>query len=140
MTALNHAATAPSISNWLRQAEAWIDGKGKWAWIALMILSFIIYWPLGLAILAFMIWGKKMFKRDRYDRRAWACQANAGLKSTGNSAFDAYKANTLERLEQEQRDFEEFLHRLRQAKDQAEFDQFMNSRNHVGTNQDSMDG
>ena len=32
-----------------------IDEFGKPAWIALMILSFIWWWPLGLAILAFMI-------------------------------------------------------------------------------------
>jgi hypothetical protein len=34
----------------------------------------------------------------------------------------------LRRLEDEQRDFFEFLNRLRQAKDKAEFDQFMAER------------
>ncbi len=49
-------------------------------------------------------------------------------KSSGNSAFDAYKAETLRRLEEEQDNFEAFLKRLRDAKDKAEFDQFMNDR------------
>lgn len=49
-------------------------------------------------------------------------------RSTGNSAFDAYKADTLRRLEQEQDKFEAFLERLRDAKDKAEFDQFMDER------------
>ncbi len=49
-------------------------------------------------------------------------------RSTGNSAFDAYKADTLRRLEEEQGNFEAFLERLREAKDKAEFDQFMNDR------------
>lgn len=49
-------------------------------------------------------------------------------KSSGNSAFDAYKAETLRRLEEEQDNFEAFLKRLRDAKDQAEFDQFMDDR------------
>ena len=35
---------------------------------------------------------------------------------------------TLRRLEDEQREFKEFLKRLRVAKDRAEFDQFMNDR------------
>ena len=38
-------------------------------------------------------------------------------------------AETLQRLEQEQRDFQDFLGRLRLAKDKAEFDQFVAERN-----------
>jgi hypothetical protein len=53
----------------------------------------------------------------------------AGRKgSNGNRAFDEYRAETLRRLEEEQRDFRAFLDRLRHARDQAEFDQFMAER------------
>ena len=45
--------------------------------------------------------------------------------TSGNRAFDEYRAETLRRLEEEERQFKEFLDRLRQAKDKAEFDQFM---------------
>jgi hypothetical protein len=48
--------------------------------------------------------------------------------SSGNRAFDDYRAETLKRLEDEQREFKEFLERLRFAKDRAEFDQFMAER------------
>ena len=48
--------------------------------------------------------------------------------SSGNRAFDEYRAETLKRLEDEQREFREFLERLRAAKDRAEFDQFMSER------------
>ena len=48
--------------------------------------------------------------------------------STSSSAFDEYRAETLRRLEQEQGEFQEFLDRLRKAKDKAEFDQFMTER------------
>ena len=48
--------------------------------------------------------------------------------SSGNRAFDEYRAETLRRLEEEQREFKEFLDRLRHAKDKAEFDQFMAER------------
>lgn len=49
-------------------------------------------------------------------------------RSSGNRAFDEYRSETLRRLEDEQREFKEFLERLRFAKDRAEFDQFMNER------------
>ena len=108
------------------RAEAWLDERGKGAWIAAMVLGFIFVWPVGLAILAYMIWSKRMFSNScksmtRYNARHMT-------KSSGNSAFDAYKAETLRRLEEEQDKFEDFLKRLREAKDKAEFDQFMNDR------------
>jgi hypothetical protein len=49
-------------------------------------------------------------------------------RSSGNRAFDEYRSETLNRLEEEQREFREFLQRLRMAKDKAEFDQFMADR------------
>lgn len=51
-----------------------------------------------------------------------------GPASSGNKAFDDYRAETLKRLEDEQREFKDFLERLRFAKDRSEFDQFMNER------------
>ena len=51
-----------------------------------------------------------------------------GFPSSGNRAFDDYREETLRRLEEEQREFREFLDRLRKAKDKDEFDQFMADR------------
>jgi hypothetical protein len=48
--------------------------------------------------------------------------------SSGNHAFDEYRTETLRRLEEEQREFREFLDRLRFARDKTEFDQFMAER------------
>ena len=47
---------------------------------------------------------------------------------TGNTAFDAYREETLKRLEEERDAFVSFLEQLRAAKDRAEFDQFMANR------------
>ena len=58
--------------------------------------------------------------------RAWTSAAAA--PSSGNRAFDEYREETLRRLEDEQREFLDFLDRLRHAKDKAEFDQFMAER------------
>jgi hypothetical protein len=48
-----------------------------------------------------------------------------GSPSSGNRAFDEYRMETLRRLEDEQKEFRDFLDRLRHAKDKEEFDQFM---------------
>ena len=45
-----------------------------------------------------------------------------GPSSSGNRAFDDYRSETLKRLEEEQREFKDFLARLRFARDRAEFD------------------
>ena len=37
-----------------------IDDFGKPAWIVLMVLGFVVYWPIGLAILAYIIWSGRM--------------------------------------------------------------------------------
>jgi len=118
---------------WLAKSEAWLDSKGKGAWIAAMVLGFIFFWPVGLAFLAYMIWSKRMFKSACRNRSTHMHRGFHAMKSSGNSAFDAYKADTLARLEQEQSDFESFLARLRAAKDKAEFDEFMDERaRHAG--------
>ena len=124
MTTLTSAISkSPS---WFARAEGWLDDRGKPAWIAAMVLGFIFFWPVGLALLAYMIWSNRMFSPKSCARRSNRHTMTA--RSTGNSAFDAYKADTLRRLEEEQTNFEAFLERLREAKDKAEFDQFMNDR------------
>ncbi|SDJ24145.1 DUF2852 domain-containing protein [Lutimaribacter saemankumensis] len=116
-------------AGWFSRAEAWLDARGKGAWIAAMVLGFIFFWPVGLALLAYMIWSKRMFgKSCSHRRNHMARHAYGAMKPSGNTAFDAYKADTLRRLEEEQEQFETFLQRLREAKDKAEFDEFMEDR------------
>ena len=120
-----------SHMGWFGRTEAWLDDKGKGAWIAAMVLGFVFVWPVGLALLTYMIWSKRMFSKNCSSRRTRHDSfrsAKAAMRPSGNNAFDAYKNDTLRRLEDEQQNFEEFLERLRDAKDKAEFDQFMNDR------------
>jgi hypothetical protein len=121
-----------------------LDDIGKPAWIALMIVSFIIWWPIGLATLAFLFWSGRMgcghhghmswqerrerWRESREEWRAMKRDAYGAMRSSGNAAFDDYRSETLKRLEEEQKEFTGFLDRLRRAKDQAEFDQFMTER------------
>ena len=125
--------TTAAAPGWFTQAERWLDDRGKGAWIALMVVSFIVFWPLGLALLAYMIWSKRMFSKSCRRHHDGEYRVDVRLnrhrfRTSGNTAFDAYKADTLERLEREQDDFEAFLKRLRDSKDKAEFDAYMDER------------
>jgi hypothetical protein len=110
-----------------------------------MVLGFIFWWPVGLTLLFLGIWGKRMAFGGCgwHGNSGWHAQGGpppwANWKgfwgsgprqpsSSGNHAFDEYRAETLRRLEEEQKEFSEFLERLRFAKDKAEFDQFMSDR------------
>src|SRR5690348_4767083 len=118
---------------------------GKPAWITLTILAFWFWWPAGLAILAFLIgsgrmgcWKEERRARWRDARQAWGGGAPGSgwcgpwsrqqPGSSGNRAFDEYRMETLRRLEEEQKEFRDFLDRLRFARDKAEFDQFLDER------------
>lgn len=110
------------IRHWLRRAEAQLDHWGRPAWIAAMVLGFILFVPLGLFILGYMIWSERMSCRN------WKRSRRTPRGDTGNSAFDAYRRETLQRLEEERDSFMGFLDRLRDAKDRSEFEQFMTER------------
>jgi hypothetical protein len=145
MYSTTDTARPGGIRTAFRRAEAWLDARGKWAWIAAMVAGFIIFWPVGLALLAYMIWGKQMFSRscgtsrhhDRHDRHAWGRRGYGAAQMTGNNAFDTYKAEALRRLEDEQEAFEAFLQRLRNSKDKSEFDAFMDERARTTAAQDA---
>src|SRR5262249_25467684 len=107
-----------------------LDELGKPAWIALMILGFFIWWPLGLATLAFIMGSGRMKGLTRW----YGSTVPAGTwwhpspRPSGTQAFDEAREETLRRREEEQRESQDFLVRLRMAKDKAEFDQFMAER------------
>jgi hypothetical protein len=113
-----------------------LDGVPAPIWIALGLLAFLVWWPLGLLVLALAMWRGCMLCcgfgfghwNSGVDRSPVPREEAAPPRTSGNHAFDAYRAETLKRLEEEQRSFREYLERLRQAKDRAEFEQFMQER------------
>ena len=115
--------------------------------VGLMILGFIFFWPLGLAMLAYIIWGeemREMFKdlKTRIDgefkNSGCGHRRSHGFAQTGNVAFDEYRKAELNRLDEERRkleaeraEFDEFLIDLRRVKDKEEFDRFMAARHNT---------
>lgn len=122
-----------TISAWPGRAGSWLDDRGRGAWIAALVLALIVFWPVGLLLAGYMVWSGRFFACAQQGGTAHAhlCHGHArrhGFRTSGNTAFDAYKADTLERLEREQAEFVAFLRRLRESKDKAEFDQYLAGR------------
>lgn len=113
-------------------------------------LAAAFWWPLGLVALAFFVGRKAMcgwghhHGRDGFGREArGGCESwgrhfaeqrerwrerRGHRRSSGNLAFDEYRDALLRRLEEDQRDFQSFLERLRRARDQKQFDEFLADR------------
>jgi hypothetical protein len=122
------------------------------ATIALMVLGFVVFWPLGLAMLAYILFGERLksFKRDANASVDHVFSSVKGFGNggfgrggftrgtfrTGNVAFDDWREAELARLDEERRrlddmreDFDAYVRELRRAKDQDDFDRFMRERN-----------
>ncbi len=138
-----------------------LDEFGRPAWIGVAVLGFLVFWPLGVALLVFLALSGRL-QACRSDGpwqmaapgrwyaasgepagpgaqggpgRGFGCgwrRRRHAAPPSGNAAFDEYRAETIRRLEEEQREFMEYLDRLRRAKDKAEFDQFMADRRRFG--------
>ena len=117
-----------------------LDNYGLAAWITLMVVSFVVFWPIGLAILGYMIWSGRMRCRTKGKVAAFNATGfgmgkggpgrwyRGGFPTSGNRAFDDYREETLNRLQEEHEEFQSFLEKLRHARDKSEFDQFMADR------------
>ena len=119
--------------------------RGRWSAlnIVLMIVGFAVFWPLGLAMLAWIVWGDEIGRKTEefkgqfksFSDRASGFRgpaAGSWSRDTGNVALDEYRAQEMKRLDEERRkldemrgEFETFVKELRRVKDQEDFDRFM---------------
>ena len=117
--------------------------------IAMMVIGFMIAWPLGLAVIAYIIWGDRLeaFKGEvnratdgaiglfgKHPRGGFGA-FGGGYDRTGNVAFDEWREAELKRIEEERakvaaarHEFDEYMRELRRAKDEEEFRLFMAER------------
>ncbi len=139
-------------------------GGSRWTAfeIIAMVLGFIVFWPIGLAIVGYKFWQGRYGGPDLQtlatnkwqDARtmmssnsSWGCggamrsASRFYTPSTGNAAFDEWRTAELARLDEErrkldeaQRDFAEYVEAIRRAKDREEFERFMAERRARPTN------
>ena len=117
--------------------------------------GFVVFWPLGLLALYLKHrkgeiwtgasamqgpWTQWKTPRDAAEHFAGACGSWKrrdwhGFAPTGNQAFDEYRKTKLDELEalrrkldEERAAFDEFLGKLRSAKDREDFERFMKDK------------
>ena len=93
--------------------------------IALTVIGFVVFWPLGLAMIAYVLWGERImgwarggdgacakFRRAAEDlgrnfREEFSTKGAGVRHPTGNAAFDAWREAQMRRLDEERRKIEE---------------------------------
>lgn len=125
---MTHSATAARTGS-----------RGRWTAlnIVLMILGFVVFWPLGLAMLAWIIWGDEIaakFEALQGSFRGPRHAQSGPFGRASDAAFDEYRVRELELLEEERRklqamrrEMEAFMEEFRRVRDQEEFGRFMST-------------
>lgn len=101
--------------------------------IVATVLAFVAFWPAGFALAVILAWYGFSPPQNQHSMkqrmgRIKPAPAKLQNKPSGNTSFDAYRAEVMKRLEDEQKTFVSFLDRLRDAKDKSEFDTFVVDR------------
>jgi hypothetical protein len=138
-------------ARWRRKGAGWTGFE-----VVALVLGFIVFWPIGLAILGYKYWQGRSggpdlqtFATERWQEArtmmssnsSWSCggamrrASRYYASATGNMAFDEWRTAELARLDEErrklddaQREFSEYVEAIRRAKDREEFDRFMAER------------
>jgi len=109
-------------------------GRGFGPPLPLKILAVVAaFWvapPLGLAALGYFIWRKVQGRRAWAEGHAQDWRSHWGRgRSSGNSAFDEKRRETLQALQDEAKAFAEFERQQRERQDREAFDRFVAERN-----------
>jgi Protein of unknown function (DUF2852) len=151
-TGISYQSCSPGENGGSHACGYWHGKPWKPVEILAMVLGFIVFWPIGLAVVGWKFWEKKSgypgdiisFGREKWGNwtnwargsgrfavNNWAA-SGFGMGSTGNRAFDEWRTTELARLEEErqklvaaEREFAEFMENLRHARDREEFERFM---------------
>jgi Protein of unknown function (DUF2852) len=154
-----HHQSADTMDTHSEKSGGWSCGnrmaKRRWSApeIGVVVGSFILFWPLGIAALAIKLTKGELWRGasdavppwqnwksdNRFDfAQKWKGSFRDGpmaRNTTGNQAFDDYRKAAYEKLEAERRkldeerkEFADYVAKVRRAKDQEEFDRFMNER------------
>ena len=111
--------------------------------IVSVIIALNMFWPAGVVLAAILGWrggfvpqNFTQVSADEIVEKVRNLSPEATHRSSGNASFDAYRRDIMQRLEDEQNNFDNFLGRLRDAKDQSEFDRFLDDRANKARNID----
>ncbi len=127
----SYGAREFGASDWAN--ARWRRGGSRWSAfeIIAMVLGFIVFWPIGLAVLGYKFWqsrnggpdlqtlatnkwqdARTMMSSNSSWGSSWGCSAmnrasRAYGASTGNAAFNEWRTTELARLDEERRKLDE---------------------------------
>jgi hypothetical protein len=110
-----------------------------WAVVWIAFALFWLVWPLVLLVVAGIAWRRQARSWQRAQQMSPQAPKYEASPS-GNAAFDSYRAETVQRLDEERARFGEFLERLRKAKDKEAFDRYVAERRGGGGHIEDMRG
>lgn len=106
--------------------------------IAAMVLGFVIFWPIGLVVLGWILSGRNVQELPGAVRHLWSTvfdrNGDSQAGGFGNSVFRDYQQTQYDRISEikeeikaRSRRFSEFRSDAKRRADQEEFDRFMAS-------------
>lgn len=117
--------------------------RGNWAGmnIAVMVIAFILFWPIGLFILYWIASGRHVSALPNTVRRKWDEHfgQSRGMSfstrfQTGNTVFDAFQQTQYDRIREIKEEiklraqrFQDFKANKKRREDEEEFNSFMAS-------------
>ncbi len=118
--------------------------RGNWSGIniAVMVIGFILFWPLGLLILYWNIKGRNVKDLPRAIQQKWTAMVNGSWSpikgdngtTSENTVFDEYQQTQYDRIveikeeiKNRARSFTDFRSNAKRRADEAEFKDFMSS-------------
>ena len=87
-------------------------------------VAFLVFKPLALAALVYFLIDARRRGGFRHAYASWP----RGARPSGNSAFEERRRDTLKRLDEDAKAFDEFTRRQREAHDREAFDRFQAER------------
>lgn len=116
-----------------------LRGRGNWSGLNIlaMVIGFIVFWPLGLFMIYWILSGRNAVELPGVARRLWAKMTGKWdftEDTESNVVFNEYQQTQYDRIHEikqeikaRSRRFHEFKADVKRRKDQEEFDHFMAS-------------
>ena len=136
------SSSGRSWKNW-EHAAGKSGKKSNWSCINItgMVLGFILFWPVGLAILFWILSGRNVQDLPAAIKHKWSekfggdkMMVNNDSDDSGNSIFNAFQQTQYDRISEikeeireRSRRFAEYRADARRRADEEEFTQFMSS-------------
>ncbi len=134
-----------SSQSYHRHRYSMCTSKGHWSAknIIAMVLGFIVFWPIGLFIVFWVMSGRHVESLPSAIKTQWKKLKGKGevqMKSeSGNVIFDEYQQTQYDRIREIKQEIKDRAHRFTDFKadaqrraDKEEFNQFMNQKPNDG--------